>query len=152
MNIETAAFTEIFTDLFYKTRMTKRQFALSVGIKHSQITNYLQGTLPTLNTVVKICDHFGCSIDYLAGLSDKFSYPNLSAGYNGNGFFYEYSRLLDRNKTTHFALSKQNLVCETRLSSWKRGALPDFKTLINIAYALGGSIDKMLGRINEKHS
>ncbi len=103
--------------------------------------------MPTIKSVVKICDYFNCSIDYMVGLNNNFKYENMKQSYTSNSFYPEYQRLLKINHTNHFRLSKNNLVTETSLSSWKRGCLPKFEVLINIAYELGGSIDKMLGRI-----
>lgn len=140
-------FVETFSDLFLKTELSKKAFADKVGIKHSQISRYLTGTSPKLSTVAKICDFFNCSIDYITGLTDDFCYKNLKKGINSKAFYDEYCKLLNLNKTTHYKLAKQGLVCETRLSSWKLGKLPEFETIFNIAYELGGSIDKMLGRI-----
>jgi len=134
-------FTENFTDLFIKTGASKTEFANNVGL------NYLNGTIPITSNVVKICDYFNCSIDFITGLSNDFNYPNLKKGFNQSCFYPEYERLLKLNHTNHFQLSKLNIVTETSLSLWKKGSLPKFEVLIAIAYELGGSIDKMLGRI-----
>ena len=144
---KTIIFTENFTDLFLSTGLGKTKFANEVGLKHSQIEKYLQGTIPVTNSVVKICDYFNCSIDYITGLSNTFSYPNLNKGFCPSKFYPEYERLLKINHTNHFKLSKNNIVTETSLSLWKKGCLPKFDVLISIAYELDGSIDKMLGRI-----
>ncbi len=56
MNIlteNTTIFTENFTDLFIKTNFNKTKFANEVGIKHSQIEHYLQGTIPTIKVWLK---------------------------------------------------------------------------------------------------
>lgn len=144
-NIE--IFTENFIDLFTKTNLNKTNFANKVGIKHSQIEHYLQGTIPTIKSVVKICDFFGCSIDYMFGLNNNFKHENLKEGFNSNCFYLEYERLLKLNHTNHFRLSKDKIVTETSLSLWEKGSLPKFEVLVAIAYELSGSIDKMLGRI-----
>ena len=140
-------FTENFTDLFISTGLGKTKFANQVGLKHSQIEHYLNGTIPTTNSVVKICDYFNCSIDYIVGLSNMFCYPNLTKGFSRNSFYPEYSNLSKANHTNHFKLAKNNLVTESSLSLWKQGGLPKFEVLIAIAYELSGSIDRMLGRI-----
>lgn len=146
-NKNTYVFTENFTDLFLSTGLGKTKFAGIVGLKHSQIEKYLQGTIPVTSSVVKICDYFNCSIDFITGLSNTFSYPNLNKGFCPNNFYPEYERLLKLNHTNHFKLSKNNIVTETSLSLWKKGYLPKFDVLIAIAYELDGSIDRMLGRI-----
>ena len=140
-------FTENFTDLFIKTGLTKHKFAKLIDIDHCLIADYLQGTIPLLKNVVKICDYFNCSIDYMVGLGSNFTYLNLQAGYKNNYFYPEYQRLLQLNNTTHYVLAKNNIVTSTKLNLWQQGRLHKFEVLVAIAYELGGSIDKMLGRI-----
>lgn len=140
-------FKENFCDLYLSTNLTKTKFAKTVGLKHSQIEKYMHGTIPLISSVVKICDYFNVSIDYIVGLSIDKRYPNMKQGFNPSCFYPEYSRLLNKSSTTHFALAQRCIVTETSLSSWKRGRLPSFEVLVAIAYELGGSIDRMLGRI-----
>lgn len=144
---KTKIFTENFVDLFNSTNLSKTKFANQVGLKHSQIQHYLQGLIPVTDSVVKICDYFDCSIDYLCGLTENTTYPNMKKGFDKTSFSTEYQRLLKMNNTSHFYLAKQNIVTQTSLSLWKKGGLPKFEVLIAIAYELGGSIDKLLGRI-----
>lgn len=139
--------TENFIDLFLSTNMTKNQFSQKVHIDHSQITRYLNGTIPSTKSIVKICDFFECSLDYIVGLTDIFSYPNNKKSYTNESFYDEYLRLLKVNNKTHYSLSKDNIVTSSKLSLWKKGNLPKFEIIIAIAYELNGSIDKMLGRI-----
>lgn len=140
-------FTQIFKELFEETGLTKRQFSIKTNIKHSQIPKYLEGKIPSIESAVKICAFFGCSLDYLCGQNDNFSYTNSKTGFDKSAFYPEYAKLLKQNNISHFALARQGIVCETRLSYWKTGGCPSFETLINIATFLGGSIDKMLGKI-----
>ncbi len=97
--------------------------------------------------MAKICDYFKCSMDYITGLTEEFSYSNMKSGYNISSFMPEYQKLLTRNAMNHYILSKKGLVNESSLSWWKKGHLPQFEVIYNIAYELGGSIDKLLGRI-----
>ncbi len=140
-------FTEIFTDLFNETELSKSKFAKTIGIDHKRITAYLLGSIPTPQTIIKICDFFKCSIDYIVGLTEEFNYTSIKTEYNFDCFITEYQKLLNQNNTNHFTLSKKGLVNESSLSWWKKGHLPQFEVIYNIAYELGGSIDKLLGRI-----
>ncbi len=140
-------FTEIFTELFENTEKSKTKFASLVGIDHKLVSLYLNGIIPTTQSVVKICDYFDCSIDYIVGIDKNYSYKNMIKGYNAGKFYPEYERLLKLNSTNHYRLSKQGIVCESSLSKWKLGGLPKFEFIIKIAYELSGSIDKLLGRI-----
>ena len=140
-------FTEIFTDLLSETQLSNFQFSKLIGVDHKRIKAYLLGSIPTTETLAKICDYFKCSMDYITGLTNEFSYTNMKSGYFISCFMPEYKKLLTYNKTNHFALSKKGLVNESSLSWWKKGHLPQFEVIFNIAYELGGSIDKLLGRI-----
>ncbi len=140
-------FTEIFTDLFLGTELNKTKFANQLGIGHSTIQKYLNGVIPSPKTIAKICDYFNCSMDYIVGLTNDFNYKNSKDGIDSKCFIPEYQRLLTINSTNHFTLSKKGLVNESSLSWWKKGGLPKFEVIFNIAYELGGSIDKLLGRI-----
>lgn len=143
----TFQFKEIFTDLYVNSGFSKTKLASLIGINHSLITLYLDGTIPTTKTMQKICKYFNCSMDYMMGLNDKSTYSTLKHVIIRECFYPEYKRLLEINKTNHFQLSKQGLVCESSLSSWKYGHIPQFENIYKIAKELGGSIDKLLGRI-----
>lgn len=147
LNKNISVFTENFTDLFVSTGLTKHKFAEYIGIDHCLIADYLNGTIPLLKNVVKICDYFNCSVDFIVGLNTEFTYSNMQKGYKKEYFYTEYQKLLKNNNTTHYFLAKNKIVTATKLSLWKQGRLPKFEVLVAIAYELGGSIDKMLGRI-----
>lgn len=139
-------FTEIFLELFENKNISQRFLSNEIGINQSQISRILNGKIPKTNTAVKIADFFGCSLDYLIGISNTYQYKNQKAGFKSSNFYPEYQMLLKQNNTTHYALAKKHLVCETSLRLWKNGSLPSFETLCNIAIELGGSVDKMLGK------
>ena len=141
-------FSEILNDLILDNELTKTQFAKKINVAPSKITGYLNGQIPAPKTVAKICDYFMCSMDFITGLSNEFCYPNIKNGYYPNCFMPEYQKLLTINNTIHYRLAQKGIVNMTCLTRWKNGRLPQFEVLFNIAYELGGSIDKMLGRIN----
>lgn len=112
LNKNLNVFTENFTDLFVRTGLTKHKFAELIGIDHCLIADYLNGTIPLLRNVIKICDYFNCSFDFIVGLTTDFSYTNLQKGYKKDCFFNEYQKLLNDNNTTHyFFAKKQNRYC-----------------------------------------
>lgn len=108
-------FTENFTDLFLETELTKTKFAKQIKIGHQKIQHYLDGEIPTTKTIAKICDYFNCSMDYITGLSNEFTYQNIKTGYITEKFMSEYQHLLILNSTNHFKLSKTGIVNESSL-------------------------------------
>ena len=102
-------FTEIFTDLFNETELSKSKFAKIIDVDHKRITSYLSGGLPTPLTAIKICNFFKCSIDYLVGLTEEYNYASIKNSYDFSCFFTEYQKLLNINKTNHYSLSKKEI-------------------------------------------
>ena len=137
-------FTENFIELCEYDN--QKELADAIGINQSQISRYFQGIIPTTKSVVKICDYFNCSIDYIVGLNDDKLYKSLKKGFNAKLFYPRYEIALNTNKLTHYQLAKKGLVCETSLRLWKKGMLPQFETLYNIATCLNTSIDYLIGR------
>ena len=140
-------FTENLIELCESKNLSQSELATKIGINQSQVSRYLKGVLPDLKTVVKICDFFECSIDYIVGLNEMQTYKNMKKGFNSQDFYNKYEKLLNQNNTTHYQLAKKHLVCETSLRLWKKGTLPKLEALYNIANELSSSIDELLGRI-----
>ena len=140
-------FTENFKDIFEEKNLTQKQIAEGTGISQGQISRFLNGVIPTAKNVCKICDFLGCSVDYITGLNEEYSYKNSKKGFYNFYFYEEYEKLLKLNNTSHYKLAKQHIVCETSLRFWKNGTLPNFEVMFNIAQTLGGSLDKMLGKL-----
>ena len=58
-------------ELREQTGMSARKFAEIIGIKYTTYYGYENGTRePGSQTVTKICNYFGCTADYVLGLSD----------------------------------------------------------------------------------
>lgn len=58
-------------ELREETGMSARKFAENIGIKYTTYYGYETGTRePGSDTVTKLCNYFGCTADYLLGLSD----------------------------------------------------------------------------------
>jgi len=140
-------FTDNFIELYEQNNVNQLDFAEKLGINQSQISRYLKGVIPDIKNIVKICDYFNVSIDIVTGLVETKTYAQQKKGFTNLAFYNEYDKLLKQNNTTHYKLAQKHLVCETSLRLWKKGTLPKFEVLYNIAYELGGSIDKLLGRI-----
>ena len=54
-----------------ETGETQAQVAAAVGLVEQQYQKYELGTTPNLENAWKLADHFGVSIDYLVGRSEK---------------------------------------------------------------------------------
>ena len=128
--------------------LTQKQIAKILNTTQQTYSRYESGEITIdIYSLIKLSDYYNTSIDYIVGLTNDFNYKNSKDGIDSKCFIPEYQRLLTINSTNHFTLSKKGLVNESSLSWWKKGGLPKFEVIFNIAYELGGSIDKLLGRI-----
>ena len=58
--------------------MTQKELAQALGISRVTISKYEAGLrAPGMNMIMKICDVFGCTTDYLLGRT-RFPYPKLT--------------------------------------------------------------------------
>ena len=87
--------------------------ARKLGIASASVTQWKQGSLPRLETLAKIAEYFGVTVDYLTGKSDSREKPALQAE-NGldEEIILSYSRLNETNKAQidsliQFLLSQQ---------------------------------------------
>ncbi len=88
-------------DNFSKKKYTQKSIATALGLLRDTYSRYETGTTPPLDILVKICEQFNVSCDYLVGLIDTHQHPepqpivirevplSLSSGvgYNSNGSF-----------------------------------------------------------------
>lgn len=55
-----------------KERRKRRVLSELCGLSHDTIRRYENGEVqPTLDVLIKLANHFGVTLDYLAGLTDK---------------------------------------------------------------------------------
>ncbi|MDR0984370.1 MAG: helix-turn-helix domain-containing protein [Ruminococcus sp.] len=65
-------FKENLRILLDEENLSQRKFASFIGVNQSSISDLLLGvTTPSFNTLMKISDHFGVSLDWLVGKSDN---------------------------------------------------------------------------------
>lgn len=139
-------FIEILNDLITDKNKSLRQIAFESNVSAIQYSKYLRGiSRPTIDVVVRICDYFECSVDYLFGLIDEDNYKG-DKGYNLAKFVSRYVGLLKSNKITHWKFCKLNNLSESCLRHWKYGDVPKIESLIIIATNLSTSIDYLIGR------
>jgi len=67
---------EIFARRLKQLRLDKKlsqaKIAVHIGISDTQYQNYEYGkNEPTLTVIIKLCDYFNVSADYLLGRTDK---------------------------------------------------------------------------------
>lgn len=140
-------FIDNLKDLIDETGLSLRQLAKKSGVSAMQYSRYLNGSIPTIDTTLKIAKYFNCSLDYLFGLSeDKNNKRYKTYDYNFSCFLDNYRKLLDENKISHYKFMKNSNYDESIIRHWKAGSIPRLDIIYYIAKNLGGSIDELIGR------
>ena len=85
---------------------------------------------PTLPILIKLCEYFNCSIDYILGQSDEYG---KFGNYSAENFIKNYENLLQTHGTTHYQVAKTLKIGRNRLYDWESGQLPYAETLIILA-------------------
>ncbi|MBQ7978086.1 MAG: helix-turn-helix domain-containing protein [Clostridia bacterium] len=141
-------FVERFRFLLSEKNMSTVDFKEKVGISTTQSGKYLAGYYePSLKNIIKICEYFKCSIDYIMGLDDipnrfgNFNVPSVSK------FLDRYNDLLIKNKTNHNRATKELKFNRNNLIYWKQNkTFPTLTILYNLANYLSTSIEYLIGR------
>ena len=65
-------FAEILDQFLFDRNLTQTAFAIAIGVKQPQVSEWLKGKAkPGYDSLKAICIAFGCTADYLLGLSDS---------------------------------------------------------------------------------
>ena len=140
-------FIDNLKDLIDETGLSLRQLAKKSGVSAMQYSRYLNGSIPTIDTTLKIAKYFNCSLDYLFGLSeDKNNKRYKTYNYDISSFLENYQKLLDENNISHYKFMKNSEYDESVIRHWKAGSIPRLDIIYYIAKNLGGSMDELIGR------
>ena len=140
-------FAENLKDLIAESGLSLRRLADKSGVAVMQYSRYLNGSIPTIDIVMKIAKFFDCSLDYLFGLSEDKNYKKFKTyNYDITKFLKNYQQLLAQNNISNYKFMKNSDFDESVIRHWKAGAIPRLDVIYYIAKNLGGSIDELIGR------
>ena len=75
-----SAFAEIFSSLRREKGLSQRRAAADLGVSQALLSHYENNARePKLDFVIKVCDYYGVSADYLLGRIDERDLKTLSA-------------------------------------------------------------------------
>lgn len=66
-------FKNILKEFLFENNLTQSQFAYAIGVKQSQVSEWLSGKAkPGYDTLKNISKAFGISADYFLGLTENY--------------------------------------------------------------------------------
>ncbi|MDD4291843.1 MAG: helix-turn-helix transcriptional regulator [Clostridia bacterium] len=122
--------------------------SLSMEINHNiyAIYHWTSGKgkyMPSVDSLVKLADYFGCSLEYLLGMeqSNRLTSPRPLPN------FGEWFKTVVKEKGYSLSgLAKQSHMNNVSFYEWINGARPSIDSLIKVAAVLECSLDYLIGR------
>ena len=135
-------FQERLQDLLIENDLSRLQLSKNIGVSFETLNGYFNRDFyPELSVAIKIAQYFGCSIDYLMGLSDEFSVIER----NDMSFVNTLKKLLKDNNLSIETLMKNLHMSEANFYRWQRkSSVPSMSSLIAIAKYFDVSIDYLV--------
>ena len=120
-----------------------KTLAYNANISLSTLYGILElENLPTFEILIKLCNYFDCSVDYILGFSDSVEKSTI---YTTDKFVENYKRLLVERKTNNYKVCRDLGTSRNRYYDWQKGKLPYVSTLITLANYFKISIDELIG-------
>lgn len=143
-------FRENFIELLSEHNLSKRAFAIKIGMPESTIRSQALGCVPTVDNLIKICDYFDCSCDYILGLTEDNNYKNIKKGVKFvlKDFYTRYNAA--KLGKSDYSVAKSMGVNNGVIANWNAGKTPSVNHLATLAEVLGTSVDYLVGRSDNK--
>lgn len=145
-------FVKNFKTLIDCEGITLSDIHKATGISKAQLGKYFAGSYePSITNLVKICDYFNCSLDYILGLTIDEKLYFKSQPQNAELFIKRYYELLKINNTSHAEVCRKANCNRNNLVYWKHNkTFPTLEILRKFAEILNVSIDYLIGRSDDR--
>ncbi len=139
-------YAERLGELMFDAKIKPEELALNIGSSRATVYNQLTGeTEPTVEVLVKICDYFNITADYLLGLENNL--PKDVTFTPCPPFKDRLPELCEKFGLSRYRLQIISGISETSLYYWSKGkTVPTVDNLVKLATALGCTVDYILGR------
>lgn len=136
-------FQERLQDLLVENELSRLQLSKKIGISFETLNGYFNKDFyPELSVAIKIADYFGCSLNYLMGLTEEFNCVDK----NNLPFVETIKKLMKENNLSIERLMKTLNMSEANYYRWKNNNnKPAMQSLIALTKYFDVSIDYLVG-------
>ena len=135
-------FQERLKELLEEKGMSRLALAKKLGISSTTINGYFNDNyFPHINIAIAMAEFFGCSLDYLFGLSDD----KRAKGANKNSFIENFKSVIDENHLSISKAMKELNMSQYNFYRWKNGLFPKMNDLLDIAKYFEVGLDFLVG-------
>ena len=136
-------FRKNLKDLMNEKNLNITQLGKEIGLNPRTIRRWYEDRFPKVNSVVKISDYFGCSCDFLFGMTEIFEFQSSKKPVS---FYSRYIELAEKKGFTDYRIAKICLIGRGTISKWKNGRVPDVYILLTLCKVFDCGFDYLLGR------
>lgn len=136
--------SESLQELMQNKGLNNKDLSVKIGVDDSIIGDTINlKSVPKIETIIKICKYFNCSIDFLLGRTDTYKPFSDKERLE---FKEIINKLKDLNKTNISRISKAIGVNTSLVYRWINNEIsPSTTSLIKLADHFGCSVDFLVG-------
>lgn len=133
-------------------KVSKRALSNRTGLERKSIQTWLNAKhYPRYDALLKLCNYFCVSADYLLGRIDDNSkmvnISELSIEEIHRSFIEKLGEFIKKENLSKYMFAKKISIGQSTLNRWfDCNSMPETAVLIRIADVMGESIDYLLGR------
>lgn len=134
-------------ELIEERNIDVETLAKNIGLNNStMIYNWIdEKYFPSKAYLIKMCDYFACSCDYLLGRTDDYSAVKTK---NVVEFKDQLKKLLKSKNISKYKLAKDAKINKSNVYSWfTKNTSPTTDMIVKIADHFNVSVDELIGRI-----
>ena len=134
-------------DLIEEQNIDVDTLAKMIGLNNpTMVYNWIdEKYFPSKNYLIKICDYFSCSCDYLLGKTDDYSAVKTK---NLVETKEQIIKFLNSRKISKYKLAKDAKINKGNVYSWfTKNTTPTTDMIVKIADHYNVSVDELIGRI-----
>lgn len=138
-------FGERLSELIFDAGLTPAQLNRELNCGSATIHHYISGRhVPSVEMAVRLADYFGCSVDYLLGITEE----NTTRTFQSCPPFGERLVFLCKYyQVSRYHLQKVTNISESVMRYWINGkTTPSLVNVLKLADAFHCSVDFVLGR------
>ena len=136
--------SERLQSLLSENGVSASALAKQIGVTPPTLLNWLHGEVdPKLKHLIRVADHFDCSLEYLVGRIDDYEKSGFKPA---PPFAEQLRRIIDDSDKSIYAACKQTTFEYRCFWDWFHGQEPLLSSLIQLADFYGLTLDQLVGR------
>ncbi len=145
--VNLSKFSERLKELMCDKNINAPALAKAVDTDRTNITRYMRGErLPQFLTFMALIKFFGCSADYLLGLTEYQKDGNKY--FDVQPFDISLKNAFAKSGKSQYGLVKQQKISASLVFDWLTGKrLPSMENLVKLSEYFEVSVDYLLGRV-----